>query len=409
MFYCSKLLNVALAGIDGTPIISILVGIAYAILLVGFLLGMYEAAIHGGDVRGLAITAIKYVVIAIIIANWKTVFHDVNDGFISLAQKISDAGGALDMFASWGDQLVQQFRTNPGLTLWDLVTGDLSGTIVTLLLIVAYVVFAVSMVIFSFFYACYGAVLYVCGPPIIALLPVLGARELAKSYAQNVMIWNTWLVLYAIFGDLITAIHMDRVDQIVGNGFLGWMRGLADAPLLGIVSIVYALTIALIPFIAKKIVSGDVGSTAAAIVGTAIAAVGVAAAGASGVAAGSGAAQTAGASGGGGVGGGVGSAAGAASSAAAPSAPTRAMTAGEALQAARSSSSSTAPTSSSGGAQGSGHQQSGGSKGTRSSSGNPGFYRPVGTAQSLSYTIGQSIGRALSKQTQSSSQQSSET
>lgn len=404
MFYCSKLLNVALAGIDGTPIISILVGIAYAILLVGFLLGMYEAAIRGGDVRGLATTAIKYVIIAIIIANWKTVFHDVNDGFLSLAQKISDAGGALDMFASWGDQLVQQFRTNPGLTLWDLVTGDLSGAIVTLLLVVAYVVFAIAMVVFSFFYAMYGAVLYVCGPPIIALLPVLGARDLAKSYAQNVMIWNTWIVLYAVFGDLITAIHMDRVDQIVGNGFLGWMRGLADAPLLGIVSIVYALTIALIPFIAKKIVSGDVGSTAAAIVGTAIAAVGVAAAGASGLAAGSGAAQTAGASGAGGGG----SAAAASSSAAAPSAPTRAMTAGEALQAARSSSSATAPPTNSGSSQGSGRQAGGGGSTSAGAAKNPAFYRPVGTAQSLSYTIGQSIGRALSKQSQSASQQSSE-
>ena len=51
------------------------------------------------------------------------------------------------------------------------------------------------------------------------------------------------------------------------NDFLGGLGNLEGSFLIGIVSIVYSLAIAVIPFIAKRIVSGDVGSTAAAMVG----------------------------------------------------------------------------------------------------------------------------------------------
>ena len=56
--------------------------------------------------------------------------------------------------------------------------------------------------------------------------------------------------------------------------------------MLGLVSIFYALAIALIPFIAKRIISGDVGSTAFALVRAGGVAAGAALAGVSGFAAG---------------------------------------------------------------------------------------------------------------------------
>jgi len=413
VFYFQQLLNAALAGIDHTAIVSVMSGIGYAILLIGFLLSLYQAALKGGDVRGLGIATIKYVTLAIIVANWSTVFHDINNGFTWLAQKINETSGVVDMFANWGEQLQQQLQTNPGLTLWDLVTGDLSGLLTTLLVVVAYVLFIFAMVIFTFFYALYGSLLYVLGPPVLSLLPVLGARELAKSYAQNLMIWNAWAVLYAVFGTLITAIHMDRVNQVLGNGAFGWLRGLADAPLLGLVSIVYAICIALIPMIAKRVVSGDVGSTVGAIVATTAAVIGVAVAGASGVAAGAGVAGGGGASAGAGQGGasaGAGSASSAAasSSGSAPSRPTQAMTLGESLQAgpransSGSSKGSETPASRAGGSR----KTQGGSESTRSGGGSRSeFYRPTGVMQSLSFTVGRSIGRAVASR-QDESQQS---
>ena len=62
--------------------------------------------------------------------------------------------------------------------------------------------------------------------------------------------------------------------------------------MLGLVSIFYALSVALIPFIAKRIISGDVGSTAFAMVRAGAVAAGAALAGVSGFASGASAANS---------------------------------------------------------------------------------------------------------------------
>jgi hypothetical protein len=142
----------------------------------------------------------------------------------------------------------------------------------------------------------------VVGPLVLALIPIPGVGQLGKAYAINVMIWNAWGILYAVFGALITAIQVNQVNNILGNGFLGFLKGAGDAVMLGLVSIFYALAIALIPFIAKRIISGDVGSTAFALVRAGGVAAGAALAGVSGFAAGASPASTgATASGGGGA------------------------------------------------------------------------------------------------------------
>ena len=51
MFYFQQLLNIALSGIDKTGIISAVTNVAYGILLIGFLIGLYQAVMRGGDVR----------------------------------------------------------------------------------------------------------------------------------------------------------------------------------------------------------------------------------------------------------------------------------------------------------------------------------------------------------------------
>src|SRR6202020_2131475 len=124
------------------------------------------------------------------------------------------------------------------------------------------------------------------GPRVLSLIPIPGVGQLGKSYAVNVMIWNAWGILYAVFGALITAIQVNQVNNILGNGFLGFLKGAGDSVLLGLVSIFYALAIALIPLIAKRIISGDVGSTAFALVRAGGVAAGAALAGVTGFAAG---------------------------------------------------------------------------------------------------------------------------
>lgn len=286
MFYFQQLLNTALGGIDATNVIPTVTNMAFAILLIGFLVGLYQAVLRGGDLQALAVTAIKYLVVAMIVANWSTVFRDVNGSFNTVASFIGNSSGAGDMFINWMTQLQQQAQSNPNLSFWDMITGDSAGAITVGMLLIAYVFYALAIIVFCFFYTLFGSVLYVLGPLVLALIPVSGIGQLGRTYAINVMIWNAWGILYAVFGALITAIHFSQVSDVLGNGFLGFLRGVPDSVILGLVSIAYAFAVALVPFIARKLISGDVGSTTYAFVRAGAMAAGAALAGVSGFAAG---------------------------------------------------------------------------------------------------------------------------
>jgi hypothetical protein len=397
VFYFEHLLNTALGAIDGTRVIPTITNMAFAILLIGFLVGLYQAALRGGDLQALAVTAIKYLVVAMILSNWTTVFRDVNGSFTAVADFVSNSSGAGDMFMNWMTQLQQQSTTNPNLTFWDMITGDISGTITVGLLLIAYIIYALAIIIFCFFYTLYGTVLYVTGPLVLALIPVSGIGQLGKTYSINLMIWNTWGILYSVFGALITAIHFNQVNNVLGNGFLGFLQGVPGSTMLGLVSIFYALAVAMVPFIAKGIISGDVGSTAMTLVRAAAAAAGAALAAVSGFAAGAGAAAAPAAAG---AGAGGGSTSMAISSSMPP--PTPATSMGEFLQSGMASAmnSNTSPVAPavSGGTNGS----SGNENGTRSASVSPArsgyIYSPKSVTQAVTFNVARALGRAAGRQ-----------
>ncbi len=385
MFYFQQLLNTALGGIDGTGIVPTVTSLAFAILLIGFLIGLYQAAFRGGDLQALAAAAVKYLVVAMIVANWASVFRGVNGSFNTVANSIGGSSGAGDMFQSWMAQLQQQFANNPSLTLTDLITGDAASTITVVLLVVAYLLYALAMIVFCFFYTLFGAVLYVVGPLVLALIPISGVGQLGKAYAINVMIWNAWGVLYAVFGALITAIQVNQVNNVLGNGFMGFLKGTGDSVMLGLVSIFYALAIALIPFIAKRVISGDVGSTTLALVKAGAAAAGAALAGVSGFVAG---ASPAGAT----VSGGVGvSSSTVLTSATPPPTPSMPDFIRSGVAGAMSSHSSPVPTA----AGGENRELALGTLRSRSRYG-PG-YRPHSVTQLISYNVGRSIGKVAGR------------
>jgi hypothetical protein len=399
VFYFEHLLNTALAAIDGTRVIPTITNMAFAILLIGFLVGLYQAALRGGDLQALAVTAIKYLVVAMILSNWTTVFRDVNGSFTAVADFVSNSSGAGDMFMNWMTQLQQQATTNPNLTFWDMITGDISGTITVGLLLIAYILYALAIIIFCFFYTLYGTVLYVTGPLVLALMPVSGIGQLGKTYAINLMIWNAWGILYSVFGALITAIHFNQVNNVLGNGFLGFLQGVPDSAMLGLVSIFYALAIAMVPFIAKGIISGDVGSTAFALVRAAATAAGAALAAVGGFAAGAaaGAAATpaaAGASAGGG------SSTMAMSSSMPPPTPATSM-AGflqSGMSSAMSSNSSPVTPVVGGTMNGSSGNQSGTRQAAVSQAKSGYIYSPRSVTQAVTFNIARAVGRAAGRQ-----------
>ena len=282
-----RFLTQARTGIDSTGITSGMQNVAYVVLLVGFLWQVYQSALHGGDVRGLGTGLIKYVVTAVVVMNYGTIFTTVNQGFVNGGNWISNASGALNLLDNWRNDLQTQFSQVGFQKLWGLITADIPGLLDGLLILVAYLLYPIVVVIFGFFYIFYGSILYIFGPIVIALMPLGGANRLAKSYIENIFIWNAWPILYGGFGALLSAVQMGQIGQMLNqNNFLGGLGNLEGSILIGIVSIVYSLAIAVIPFVAKRIVSGDVGSTAVAMVGTAVTALTAGAAGIEGAAAG---------------------------------------------------------------------------------------------------------------------------
>ena len=282
-----RFLTQARSGIDSTGITAGMQNVAYVVLLVGFLWQVYQSALHGGDVRGLGTGLIKYVVTAVVVMNYGTIFTTVNQGFVNAGNWISNASGALSLLDNWKTDLQTQFNQVGFQKMWGLITGDIAGLLDALLILVAYLLYPIVVVIFGFFYMFYGSILYIFGPIVIALMPLGGANRLAKSYVENIFIWNAWPILYGGFGALLSAVQMGQIGQMLSqNNFLGGLGNLEGSILIGIVSIVYSLAIAIIPFIAKRIVSGDVGSTAVAMVGTAVTALTAGTAGFEGAAAG---------------------------------------------------------------------------------------------------------------------------
>lgn len=394
MFYFEHLLNTAIGAIDATSVVPTITNIAFAILLIGFLVGLYQAALRGGDLQALAITAIKYLVVAMIVSNWATVFRDVNGSFTAVADFVSNSSGAGDMFMNWMTQLQQQATTNPNLTFWDLITGDIPGTITVGLLLIAYFIYALAIIIFCFFYTLYGTILYVAGPLVLALIPVSGVGLLGRTYAVNLMIWNAWAILYSVFGALITAIHFNQVNNVLGNGFLGFLQGVPDSTMLGLVSIFYALAVATVPFIAKGIIAGDVGSTAVALVRAGAASVGAALAAVSGFAVGSAAPAAAAA----GAGAGAGSSTTAVTISSSMPPPTPATSMGGFLQSGVASmvSSDSSPAAPALSESENGHSanQDGSRQATTAQPRSAYVYQPRSVTQAVTFNIARALGRA---------------
>lgn len=287
-----RFLTQAVSGIDSTSITAGMQNIAYVVLLIGFLWQVYQSVLHGGDVRGLGTNLVKYVATAVVVMNYHAVFTTINQGFVNGGNWINNASGAGNLFQNWSSDLQTQFNQVGYQKLWGLVTADLPALIDAILIIVAYVLYPVVIVIFGFFYMLYGSILYIFGPIVIALMPLGATNRIAKAYVENVFIWNAWPILYGGFGALLSAVQMGQIGQMLNNNnFLGGLGNLEGSVLIGLASIIYSLAIAVIPFIAKRIVSGDVGSTAAALVGAATTALTAGIAAGEGIAAGAAAAK----------------------------------------------------------------------------------------------------------------------
>ena|SRR5579864_3235116 len=270
-FYFEQLLNTALGGIDSSNIMTTVLAVAASILLLSFLYSAYEAFAGGGDVRVLAASGVKYLVLGLIFASYGTVFRDVIGMFSSVADFIYSSTGVGDLFSNWLNQLSNYAGTNGWSSIWGLITGGISGFLSMIIIMAGFIIYPLSYLLFTVFYALYGSILYVVGPFVLALLPSRSLGVLARTYAVNLMIFGAWSIIYAIIQVLMSAINLNSIDSVLNaNGVLNSFIGSGSMILLALVSVLFSICIAFIPFFASRIVRGEVGSTMLALGGAAI-------------------------------------------------------------------------------------------------------------------------------------------
>ena len=270
MFYFEQLLQTALSGIDSTNVMTTVLQVASTILLLSFLYSAYQAFASGGDVRMLAVSSVKYLVLGLVFTSYGTIFRAITGMFDSVADFIFSSTGVGDVFSNWMGQLADYWQAQGWSSIWGLITGGISGVLSAAIIIVGFIIYPISYLLFTVFYALYGTVLYVVGPFVLALLPTRGIGELARTYAVNVMIFGAWGLIYAIIQVLMSAINLNSIDSVLNaNGVLNSFIGSGSMILLALVSVLFSISIAFIPYFASRIVRGDVGSTMFALVGTA--------------------------------------------------------------------------------------------------------------------------------------------
>ncbi len=264
-FYFEQVLQTALNGIDQNVTGPVL-RVAGVILILSLLYAVYEAYSNGGDVRALGVAGVKYLVLGLVFLNYQQAFRSVNGMFNGVADFIYNTNGIGDVVQNWLNS-VSAYVGQQGLSsFWTLVTGAISGLLDMLLILAGLIILPVSYTLFTLAYAMYGSILYIIGPFVLALWPSRAMGQLSRTYFVNLMIFQSWGLLYAILQVLITALQMNSVNAVLGgNGVLNAFVGSSQMVLLGAVSILLSIAIALIPFMASRLVRGEVGNTVFAL------------------------------------------------------------------------------------------------------------------------------------------------
>jgi len=271
MFYYEQMFNTALSGIMSAGLMSSVLTVAYGILLASLLFSAYEAWTKGGDVRALGVAGVKYLALGALFMNdgaiYERVFRDVLGAFNQISHTMAGAGPT-DVFKGWANDIYVQ--GNLSTTFLNLVTGSIPGLLSALLLLIAMIVYPVAYALFAVFYSLYGAILFVTGPLVLALMPSFGLGSLARRYAINVMIFGAWGLIYGIFCRLAIAINVNSMAALTSaNSFAGVLAGASQEILLAVASILFSVCILLIPVLAKRIVEGDLGGSMLTVLGAA--------------------------------------------------------------------------------------------------------------------------------------------
>src|SRR5271157_2861685 len=108
---------------------------------------------------------------------------------------------------------------------------------------------------------------FVCsGPLVIATMPSSTLGRFHSRWIENLFVWNCWPLLVNTLWALMTAIHLNNPQGVLGQGdLLGFFQGVEGTILLSLASVIFALLIATIPMTARRILMGEYSPIGAAI------------------------------------------------------------------------------------------------------------------------------------------------
>jgi len=271
IFEFQSMMTSVINGISGS-LLTAVQSLAYILMTICLVLGIYEAYVKGGDIRSLAATFLKYAVAAFVIGYWSNFFSDLFTGFNQIANTIDSSYGAGDLAANWLNGLKALWTSQGYDSIFNGIAFSPSAILTVLEIFLAYVIYPIAVQIFALIYTFWGSCLFAMGPLVIALAPSAVVNSLTKYYTLNLAVWNAWTVIYAVFACLITAIHGNDVNAVVNGNLTAF--GLASQgfgalgggiEMVGLISIIYAVCILLIPMVAAFILRGQFSAVGAGL------------------------------------------------------------------------------------------------------------------------------------------------
>lgn len=253
---------------------------AMAILSVILLYGIYDAFMHGGGMREVAVLMVKVSVCAFLIQNWQSFFNDLTtNGSFMIANHINSQNFYQDLYNNYITKYVQAAHGKYSF-FHDVIAGPLVLA-QNLMFAIATALFWVGYYFIAVVFTMFGLVLFAVGPLVIALFPNSIFGSMAKSYLNGVLQWLTWPIIYSIIGLIMNQLFATdfSLTAPLGSGtsssvtFGGVITNVAVMAVLGI-------SMFTVPWIAHHVVSGSfagvsavVGSAVGSVVGAGVGAV----------------------------------------------------------------------------------------------------------------------------------------
>ena len=187
IFEFQSMMTSVVNGISGS-LLTAVQSVAYILMTICLVLGIYEAYVKGGDIRSLAATFLKYAVAAFVIGYWSNFFSDLFTGFNQIANTIDSSYGAGDLAANWLNGLKALWTSQGYDSIFNGIAFSPSAILTVLEIFLAYIIYPIAVQIFALIYTFWGSCLFAMGPLVIALAPSSIVNSLTKYYTLNLAV-----------------------------------------------------------------------------------------------------------------------------------------------------------------------------------------------------------------------------